>query len=209
MKTYVIPAYNEEETIGRVIGRLKDEVIVVNDASTDETGQIARACGARLLTNRKNLGHAKSLLRGLRAAKDEYVFYLDADDQIRMISFPYGYHLVSGYRVNRQDKFFRKVVSFILKMVILFWHRYYIEDANCPCKMFEGKQLKFLLRKLPKNCIVPSIDLEILARRYHSSILQLPVTHYPLSKPRKGFLQSLNKKSLKMFWSAFWEVIHL
>jgi len=208
MKTYVIPAYNEEETIGEVVSVFSDEVIVVNDASTDKTEQIAREHGVMVLTNKQNMGHAKSLLRGLRAAKGEYVFYLDADNQIRMISFPYGHDLVSGYRINRQDKTFRKIVSFILKMVILLRHGYYIRDANCPCKMFKRTSLRVLLDELPKNSVVPSISLEILARKHHFDILEMPVTHYPYEN-RKGMLQSLNKKSLKMFWNAFWEVMSL
>jgi len=208
MKTYVIPAYNEEETIGEVVSVFSDEVIVVNDASTDKTEQIAREHGVMVLTNKQNMGHAKSLLRGLRAAKGEYVFYLDADNQIRIISLPYGHDLVSGYRVNRQDKTFRKIVSFILKMVILLRHGYYIRDANCPCKMFKRTSLRVLLDELPKNSVVPSISLEILARKHHFDILEMPVTHYPYEN-RKGMLQSLNKKSLKMFWNAFWEVMSL
>jgi glycosyltransferase involved in cell wall biosynthesis len=208
MKTYVIPAYNEEETIGEVVSVFSDEVIVVNDASTDKTEQIAREHGVMVLTNKQNMGHAKSLLRGLRAAKGEYVFYLDADNQIRMISLPYGHDLVSGYRINRQDKTFRKIVSFILKMVILLRHGYYIRDANCPCKMFKRTSLRVLLDELPKNSVVPSISLEILARKHHFDILEMPVTHYPYEN-RKGMLQSLNKKSLKMFWNAFWEVMSL
>lgn len=208
MKTYVIPAYNEEETIGEVVSVFSDEVIVVNDASTDKTEQIAREHGVMVLTNKQNMGHAKSLLRGLRAAKGEYVFYLDADNQIRIISLPYGHDLVSGYRINRQDKTFRKIVSFILKMVILLRHGYYIRDANCPCKMFKRTSLRVLLDELPKNSVVPSISLEILARKHHFDILEMPVTHYPYEN-RKGMLQSLNKKSLKMFWNAFWEVMSL
>ena len=206
MKTYVIPAYNEEETIGEVVSALSDEVIVVNDASTDKTEQIAREHGVMVLTNKQNMGHAKSLLRGLRAAKGEYVFYLDADNQIRMISLPYNHDLVSGYRINRQDKTFRKVVSFILKMVILLRHGFYIRDANCPCKMFRRTSLRVLLDELPKNSVIPSISMEILARKHHFDILEMPVTHYPYEN-RKGMLQSLNKKSLKLFWNAFWEVI--
>jgi hypothetical protein len=117
--------------------------------------------------------------------------------------------MMSGYRVHRKDRFFRKVVSFILKMVILIRHGYYIRDANCPYKMFTKNTLKFLLKKLPKDCSVPSICLEILARRYKFSAVEIPVEHYPYHKNRTGTLQSINKKSLKVFWRAFMEVIRV
>ena len=86
----VIPAFNEARSISRVIGdlprRLVDEVIVVNNASTDETEANARAAGATVLReNRKGYGYA--CLRGLGHVQEEaaqgrapdVVVFLDGD----------------------------------------------------------------------------------------------------------------------------------
>lgn len=218
----VIPAYNEQDNIAAVVEECdksfpEAEIIVVNDGSTDNIAAIltelqSRFANLKVLENEQNLGHARTLLKGLKAAQSEYVLYIDADRQIKpniAKAFIGRADLISGYRIHRQDKAFRKVVSFILKIAILIKHQQYILDANCPFKIFRKETLDFLLPLLPKNSIVPSIDLEVLARKQKMVTIQVPVWHYPLDHPRKGFLQSLNFKSLKMFKDAFMEVMSL
>jgi cellulose synthase/poly-beta-1,6-N-acetylglucosamine synthase-like glycosyltransferase len=85
----IVPAYNEEKTIGDTLRSLlsldypknKMEIIVVNDGSTDRTREIVKSFekdGVRLL-NQKNRGKGACLNRGLKLAKGEYVACLDAD----------------------------------------------------------------------------------------------------------------------------------
>jgi glycosyltransferase involved in cell wall biosynthesis len=79
----VIPAYNEEKTIGAVVkGALPYvvEVIVVDDGSTDDTARIAEDAGARVLRQR-NAGVLKATERGLNEAKGDIIVTLDADGQ--------------------------------------------------------------------------------------------------------------------------------
>lgn len=79
----VIPAYNEEETVEAVVkGTLGyvDEVIVVDDGSTDDTARIAEEAGARVLRQR-NAGVLKATERGLREATGDVIVTLDADGQ--------------------------------------------------------------------------------------------------------------------------------
>lgn len=209
MITVVIPAYNEQKTIKKVVTEtLKHygDVIVVNDASTDKTGEILCDLPVTQIINEVNSGHAKSLLTGLKAATGEYILYMDADGQISPSELDVDF--VSGYRTHRHDKFFRKVVSFILKAVIFLRHGYVIKDANCPFKVIKRAQLRRLLRQLPKNSVVPTICLSILARRNHLRVIEIPVEHTEY-KNRKGSLQSINKKSLTMFWKALLEVVWL
>ena len=84
----VIIAKNEEESIGRCIKSVKKqdyknkEIIVVNDASTDNTAKIARKLGARVITNKKNLGIARSLNVGVKAAKGDVIITLHADAEM-------------------------------------------------------------------------------------------------------------------------------
>lgn len=218
----VIPAYNEEDTISNVIvdclsSYPKAEIIVVNDASTDKTLEILNKIKQRhhrlkILTNRRNSGHAYSVVKGLKKATGDYVIYMDADNQIHLSDFCFdlaNFDLLSGYRIDRQDKRFRKIVSFILKTLILIRHGYLIKDANCPFKIFKRNALIALLLQLPENSIVPSISMEILACRMNLVTVDLPVKHYPYIKERTGTLQSINMKSLSMFWKAFKEVWYL
>ncbi|MCX8158271.1 MAG: glycosyltransferase family 2 protein [Candidatus Diapherotrites archaeon] len=92
----IIPAYNEEENIGRTIRIIKEntknieidnikvdsEIIVVNDGSTDKTAEIARNKGCEVINLPRNLGKANAFFAGIKAAirKDaDVVITMDAD----------------------------------------------------------------------------------------------------------------------------------
>lgn len=85
----VLPAFNEEATIGRVLAEIKADVpfagiLVINDGSTDGTGIIAAGEGAMVITHPFNLGYGAALQTGFRfASAREYSFVLtmDADGQ--------------------------------------------------------------------------------------------------------------------------------
>ncbi|MBL7978252.1 MAG: glycosyltransferase family 2 protein [Bacteroidetes Order II. Incertae sedis bacterium] len=81
----IIPAFNEAESISQVIGDipdgLVDEVVVVNNASTDETEKNARAAGATVLTETRR-GYGYACLAGLAYAakqKPDIIVFLDGD----------------------------------------------------------------------------------------------------------------------------------
>jgi glycosyltransferase involved in cell wall biosynthesis len=83
--TVVIPAHNAERTLGAVLRSLAsqdeppDEVIVVDDASADRTGEIARELGARVLRNDEPLFAGGARNRGWGEATGDYVVFLDSD----------------------------------------------------------------------------------------------------------------------------------
>lgn len=84
----VIPAYNEQKTIGEVIKSLKREgwrnILVVDDGSRDETASIARRNGAVVVSHEKNLGLGAALRTGFREALRlgaDAVVTFDADGQ--------------------------------------------------------------------------------------------------------------------------------
>lgn len=80
----VIPAFNEEETIGDIVSMALqhvDEVIVIDDGSMDETGIIAEREGAKVIRNAENQGILNSLRRGFEAANGDILVTLDADGQ--------------------------------------------------------------------------------------------------------------------------------
>ncbi|MEW5920223.1 MAG: glycosyltransferase family 2 protein [Bacillota bacterium] len=80
----IIPAYNEEKTIGEVIAVLKEvslvkKIIVVSDGSTDYTVRVARSHGVEVLELRENRGKGGALKAGLDNVKADVVLFLDAD----------------------------------------------------------------------------------------------------------------------------------
>jgi len=80
----IIPAYNEAMSIRSVISDCKafgDEIIVVDDGSTDDTTEIAEKSGAVAVRNEKNLGVTKATRRGIEAARGDIIITMDADGQ--------------------------------------------------------------------------------------------------------------------------------
>ncbi|WP_135228542.1 glycosyltransferase family 2 protein [Deinococcus fonticola] len=78
----VIPAFNEESTVAGVIGvaqRLTADVVVASDGSVDDTVNVARQAGARVLDLQPNGGKGPALKAALEATQAEYVLMLDAD----------------------------------------------------------------------------------------------------------------------------------
>lgn len=82
----IIPAYNEERNIARTLDVVSDaqdyldEVLVIDDGSTDATQDIVRKFPkVRLLVNEKNIGKSKTIARGILESSGDYLFFLDAD----------------------------------------------------------------------------------------------------------------------------------
>ena len=77
----VIPAHNAATTLGRALAGVRDvgEVVVVDDGSTDETGALARAHGARVIRHDAPLGPAAARNAGIGSTDRELVLLLDAD----------------------------------------------------------------------------------------------------------------------------------
>lgn len=80
----VIPALNEEATIGDVVSTLRhvntvSEIIVVSDGSTDRTAELARSAGARVIEHKENMGKAAAMQTGFSATEAPVILFLDAD----------------------------------------------------------------------------------------------------------------------------------
>jgi glycosyltransferase involved in cell wall biosynthesis len=83
-KSAIIPAYNEGHTIGSVLAtmvasNLLDEIIVVNDGSSDHTSQVATGIGVTVMDLPGNRGKGYAMTLGLAASSGEVVLFLDAD----------------------------------------------------------------------------------------------------------------------------------
>ena len=88
MLSFIVPAYNEELELPSTMAAIHDaaqdrqyEIIVVDDASTDDTAQIARGAGAEVVSiNRRQIAAARNA--GARHARSDILFFVDADTRI-------------------------------------------------------------------------------------------------------------------------------
>jgi len=80
----IVPAYNEEKTIGDVLKTLKlakelDEIIVVSDGSTDKTAQISKSLGVRVLEGPERAGKGMAMKKGVKSTDANVIAFFDAD----------------------------------------------------------------------------------------------------------------------------------
>ena len=200
---FVMPAYNEQDCIAKVIGEWLAELarcvpsgrylaIIVNDGSQDRTGEILDTLAARQknlrVIHQANGGHGAALLRGYREAVEfdaEWVFHVDSDDQFEPSDFRLLWErrsqsrFVTGYRRSRHDALHRLVITRLVRGLNLMMFGYYLKDANIPFRLIHGAYLNRLLSRLPDPVFAPNIFLSLLAARDGQKLLEVPVTHKP------------------------------
>ena len=128
----IIPAYNEAATIGSVILRTRQyigAVFVVDDCSTDDTAEIARLAGARVISHSKNGGPGVTLQSGYEAAIAsgfKYVVQIDGDGQHNPDYIPQMFEAINGCSMVIGSRFLNKShhdYPFIRRLGITFFSR--------------------------------------------------------------------------------------
>jgi len=149
----VIPAYNEEAGLERVVRGLDAslgttgrsfEIIVVDDGSTDDTGHVARGLGVRLLTHPVNRGYGAALKTGIRAAGGERILICDGDGTYPPESIPVlvqaadSHDMVVAARTGPQVAIgpFRRIAKSILRRLAVYLSESQIPDLNSGLRIF-------------------------------------------------------------------------
>ena len=106
----VLPVFNEAQNLGRLLDRLQSlelpdsEVIVVDDGSTDGSGEIAEKRRVRLVRHPYNIGNGAAIKSGIRAARGRLLVLMDGDGQHQPEEIPallaeaHRYDMVVGAR---------------------------------------------------------------------------------------------------------------
>jgi glycosyltransferase involved in cell wall biosynthesis len=82
----IIPVYNEDESIGDLVSKIKScypdfDVIVIDDGSTDTTADVAQKAGAKVYSHPINIGNGAAIKSGIRVADGDIFVFLDGDGQ--------------------------------------------------------------------------------------------------------------------------------
>ena len=87
----VIPCYNEEKGIGKVIPKLPkfvDEIIVIDNNSTDRTSEVAKSLGGKVIFEERK-GYGRAYKTGLKAVEGDIIVTLDGDGTYPALAIPY------------------------------------------------------------------------------------------------------------------------
>lgn len=194
----ILPAYNEEAVIARTVADClatlaviapEHEVIVVDDGSTDRTGEIADALAAgsnrvRVIHNRPNRGYGGALVAGFEAASMPLVFFMDSDGQFsisdlgRLLPFSHrGYRAVLGYREHRQDPPQRLLMAWAWNRLVSTLFHIRVRDVDCAFKIYDRR----LLLSMEIQARGAMINTEMLAKlvRLDVEFVEVPVRHHP------------------------------
>ena len=195
----VIPAHNEEVTVEHAVEEvfaalqgldIDCEIIVVNDGSTDRTGEIARTLAERmscfrLVEHFPNRHYGGALKAGFAAATKELIAFYPADKQFvfrdieLLLTKLDEADIVSGYRADRSDNFVRRLNAFGWNSVVWLMFGHLCRDIDCGFKVFR----RVILDRVKLVSDWAPIDTELLAdakaRGYR--IADVAVTHLPRS----------------------------
>ncbi len=194
----VFPVLNEEDTIKGLVERSISElnkmpyeykIIIVNNASTDNTGQIieelARTCSSiKIIHHPSNLGYAMSTLTGFKNSNGEIVIIIDGDGQHTVADIPAfinkiesGYDILFGWKVKRNDPamriFITKVLNFLARLIL----KYPYHDINCGFRAVTRQVADQIGIHHKLNSVGP--EIYVWGKLHNCKMAELPVQHFP------------------------------
>jgi glycosyltransferase involved in cell wall biosynthesis len=194
----VLPCLNEEEAIGGCVDTVKGviaryglsaEIVVVDNASTDRSAEIARAHGARVVLQPVR-GYGNAYLKGFAEARGKYVVMADADNTYDFNEIPAfiqplrdGYDLVMGNRFSgRMAKgamtwSHRYIGNPLLSGLLNFFFRTGIRDAHCGMRAFTKDAVARM--HLQTGGMEFASEMVINAAKAKLKIAERPIAYHP------------------------------
>lgn len=185
----IIPAFNEEQSIGAVLDGLRDwrdraEIIVIDDASTDRTAEIAQAAGVRVVRHLHRKGYGAGLKTGIRAAAGDIVVMMDADSehtaaQISCLLDNFGDNdMVVGARgKGSHTPALRRPGKWLLSLVANYLAQANIPDLNSGFRAFRKVIALRFLHILPNGfSFTTTLTLALFKEGYNTAYVPITTT---------------------------------
>ena len=206
MKTLIIvPAFNEQKTIAGVLLDLKkngfNNILVVDDGSSDKTGEIAKHCGVQILRHILNRGLGSALGTGFEFAlrnSFDIVVTFDADGQHNVKDLKQLMHpiqigdadVVIGSRLikNGNMPFDRKLINYLSNLITFIFYGVWTTDSQSGLRAFGTQPIRKIKIKTDRMEVSSEFFKEI--KRNHLRFVEIPIkpvyTEYSLSKSQEG-----------------------
>lgn len=211
----VIPAYNEEETILSVIQGIRrieqvQEIIVVDDGSTDRTCELLQEIGVKLIRHPYNKGYGAALKSGIKASTSEIILVMDADGQhrseeiLRVVEEAGNFDMVVASRTDFSYRplYLRLGISIVTKLLNCLVMKK-IPDWNSGFRTIKRELVREFIHFLPDTfSFTTSITLAAIMKGY--KVKYIPVKINKRSGKSKvsikGIFQSLIAISKMILW---------
>lgn len=191
----VLPAYNEELAIGKVIDDIQAvlsqtkyqfEILVVDDHSSDRTGEIAKSKGVRVVRRSANAGAGAARRTGIKEARGDVIVMLDADGTYETKDIPSllehfpEFDQVNGARTSEKGtlKFLRAPAKWMIRQLACYLTGVNIPDLNTGLKAFKRDIMLKYLWVLPDGfSCVTTMTLAFLCNGY--AVKYVPTDYHP------------------------------
>jgi glycosyltransferase involved in cell wall biosynthesis len=167
--TVVVPSYNEERTIARIVDGIRQHlpharILVINDGSSDDTARVAEQAGAEVISHPINKGNGAAVKTALRAIRGGRVAVIDGDGQHDPAELPMllaeldRFDLVVGSRTfaNGEGSFLRNSGNVLLRLLASFLAEQEITDLTSGMRAFHHDIACRFLHVYPNGYSFPS-----------------------------------------------------
>lgn len=201
------PMYNDSGTVELMYKRLTKvlsehcddyEIIMVNDCSPDNSGEIANNIAlqdkrVRVIHHETNKGYGGALRSGFAAATKHLVFYTDGDAQYDvselslLIPFIEDYDIVNGFKIKRHDPFYRTILGkmYNFGMHIMFGLK--VKDVDCDFRLMHTNIFRNITLESNTGLICTEMMRKIQDGGY--TIKNVPVNHFDRQYGKSQFFR--------------------
>ena len=165
--TVLLPAYNEEQSIGATIQKIKElhpdfEVLVIDDGSSDNTLKVAMEAGANVWPHPYNIGNGAAVKTGLRMARGEWIVMMDGDGQhdpadiARLLEHKDGYDMVVGARgKGSETSLHRDFANWLYNQLASYVTKFRVEDLTSGFRLVRASVVRDFIYFLPNSFHTP------------------------------------------------------
>ena len=182
----IMPVYNEEEAIGKVLDKwvialdkigMEYTINPYNDGSKDDSLKVIETKaeeypGKVIAHNKPNGGHGPTILQGYREAAEAgyaWVFQIDSDDEMGPEGFAEiwnareNYDFLVGIRDGRKQALPRKIISAVSRMSVRLFYGKSVWDVNTPYRLMRVSAFKEIWETIPQDTFAPNVIISGMA----------------------------------------------